>query len=151
MLFCPLDSSGKNTGVGCHFLLQGIFPAQGSNTCLLRLLHWQEGSFLLALPGKPILDFIAKTEYSYTLFYKCSQSSKVFYSLIQKVESQRSAFALWATSVVPAIIFLSPWLQSDDPCQWSTFLASYLDGSSMTMPTNWALSMISVIINSLVF
>ena len=25
------DSSGKNTGVGCHFLLQGIFPTQGSN------------------------------------------------------------------------------------------------------------------------
>ena len=25
------DSPGKNTGVGCHALLQGIFPAQGSN------------------------------------------------------------------------------------------------------------------------
>ena len=23
------DSPGKNTGVGCHFLLQGIFPIQG--------------------------------------------------------------------------------------------------------------------------
>ena len=28
---CPWDSPGKNTGVGCHFLLQGIFPTQGSN------------------------------------------------------------------------------------------------------------------------
>ena len=25
------DSPGKNTGQGCHFLLQGIFPTQGSN------------------------------------------------------------------------------------------------------------------------
>ena len=25
------DSPGKNTGVGCHFLLQGIFPTQGSS------------------------------------------------------------------------------------------------------------------------
>ena len=25
------DSPGKNTGVGCHDLLQGIFPTQGSN------------------------------------------------------------------------------------------------------------------------
>ena len=25
MLLCPWDSPGKNTGVGCHFLLQGIF------------------------------------------------------------------------------------------------------------------------------
>ena len=28
------DFLGKNTGVGCHFLLQGIFPTQGSNPCL---------------------------------------------------------------------------------------------------------------------
>ena len=27
----PWDSPGKNNGVGCHFLLQGIFPTQGSN------------------------------------------------------------------------------------------------------------------------
>ena len=33
------DSPGKNPGAGCHFLLQGIFPTQGSNLCLLRLLH----------------------------------------------------------------------------------------------------------------
>ena len=30
-LFCPRRSSGTNTGVGCHFLLQGIFPTQGLN------------------------------------------------------------------------------------------------------------------------
>ena len=31
-----LDSPGKNTGVGCHLLLQGIFPAQKLNPALLR-------------------------------------------------------------------------------------------------------------------
>ena len=35
---------GKNTGVGCHFLLQGIFLTQGSNPHLLCLLHWQASS-----------------------------------------------------------------------------------------------------------
>ena len=30
-LLCPWDSPGKNIGVGCHFLLQGIFPIQGMN------------------------------------------------------------------------------------------------------------------------
>ena len=30
-LLCPWDFLGKSTGVGCHFLLQGIFPTQGSN------------------------------------------------------------------------------------------------------------------------
>ena len=40
-LLCPRDSPGKNTGAGCHFLLQGLFPTQESNSCLLRLLRWQ--------------------------------------------------------------------------------------------------------------
>ena len=33
-LLCPWDSPGKNSGVGCHFLLQGIFSTQGSNAGL---------------------------------------------------------------------------------------------------------------------
>ena len=33
-LLCPWDSPGKNTGVGHHALLQGIFPTQGSNSRL---------------------------------------------------------------------------------------------------------------------
>ena len=38
-ILCPWDFSGKNTGVGCQFLLQGILLTQGSNPCLLCLLH----------------------------------------------------------------------------------------------------------------
>ena len=34
-LLCPWDSPGKNTGVGCHFLLQGIFLIQELNPSLL--------------------------------------------------------------------------------------------------------------------
>ena len=48
-----LGFSSKNTEVGCCALLQGIFPTQGSNLCLLCLLHWQTGSLPLVLPGKP--------------------------------------------------------------------------------------------------
>ena len=47
------DSAGKNTRVGCHALLQGIFPTPGSNPCLLSILHWQVGSLSLAPSGKP--------------------------------------------------------------------------------------------------
>ena len=49
----PWDSPGKNTGVGCHALLQGIFLTQGSNPRLLCLLHWQVGSLPLTPPRKP--------------------------------------------------------------------------------------------------
>ena len=34
-LLCPWDSLSKNTVVGCYFLLQGIFPTQGSNPHLM--------------------------------------------------------------------------------------------------------------------
>ena len=40
-LLCPWDFSSNNTRVGCPFLLQGIFPTQGSNPRLLCLLDWQ--------------------------------------------------------------------------------------------------------------
>ena len=33
----PWDFLGKNTGVGCHFLFQGIFLTQGQNPCILHL------------------------------------------------------------------------------------------------------------------
>ena len=52
-LLCPWDSPGKNTGVGCYWLLQGIFLTQGSNPRVLGLLHWQTGSLSLAPAGKP--------------------------------------------------------------------------------------------------
>ena len=50
------DSTGKNTGAGCYFFLQGIFRSQESNPYLLCLLHWQAGSLPLAPPGKALLS-----------------------------------------------------------------------------------------------
>ena len=44
-LLCPWNSPGKNTGMGCHSLLQGILPTQGSNLCLL---HWQADALPLS-------------------------------------------------------------------------------------------------------
>ena len=52
-LLCPWDSSGKNTGMGCHFLLQGILLTQGSNQHLLALQLWLAVSLPLVPPEKP--------------------------------------------------------------------------------------------------
>ena len=46
----PCDSPGKNTGVGCHVLLQGTSPTQGANATLL---HWKADSALLGHQGSP--------------------------------------------------------------------------------------------------
>ena len=49
-LLCPWDFPGKITGVGCHFLLQGIFPVLGSNLLLLL----DRGFFTTEPSGKPL-------------------------------------------------------------------------------------------------
>ena len=53
-LLCPWDFPGKNTKVGCHFLLQGIFLIQGSNVCLL---HWEVDSLALSHLGSLFLFY----------------------------------------------------------------------------------------------
>ena len=52
-LLCPWHFTGNNTGADCYFLLQGIFPTQGSNLCLLPILHWQADSSPLCHLGSP--------------------------------------------------------------------------------------------------
>ena len=51
---CPRDSLGKNTGVGCHALFQGIFLTQGWNLGLFCLQLWQVGSSPLAPPRETL-------------------------------------------------------------------------------------------------
>ena len=47
-VICPWNSPGKNTGVGCHFLLQRIFLTQGSKP---HLLHWRQILHCLSYQG----------------------------------------------------------------------------------------------------
>ena len=63
----------KNTGVGCHFLLQGFFLTQGSNS---HLLHWQAGSLPLGHQGSPW--HIINTHY----FLALGRENKAHYSLL---------------------------------------------------------------------
>ena len=53
MFLCPWDFPGKSTGVGCHFLLQRIFPTQGSNP---GLPHCRQMPYCLSHQGN--LQFI---------------------------------------------------------------------------------------------
>ena len=85
--------SSKNTGVGCHFLLQGIFPTQGSNLTLLHLPHWQAGSLPLSHSGsvwiklfklsnsKPILLNLDATPLSTTLWSHPSHTAQLVHDL----------------------------------------------------------------------
>ena len=51
---CPLDSPGKNTGLGCHALPQGIFPDPGIEPRSPPSPASAGRCFILSPPGKPI-------------------------------------------------------------------------------------------------
>ena len=51
-LLCPWDSPGKNLGVGCHFLLWGIFQTQESNP---GLLHCRQILYCLSYKGTQMI------------------------------------------------------------------------------------------------
>ena len=63
-LLCPWKSPGKNTGVGCHFLLQGIFSTKGSNS---GLMHYRRMLYCLSY---------------YTIFQFSSQSCPILCNLM---------------------------------------------------------------------
>ena len=67
-LLCPWDFPSKDTIVDCHFLLHGIFLAQGLNLCLLGHLHWQTDSLPLSHLGSPSNYGEHQTYFSSVLF-----------------------------------------------------------------------------------
>ena len=71
-LLCPWDSPGKNTRVGCLFLLQGIYLTQGSNP---GHLHCRQIIYCLSHQGSPIfLDVpgknICHNSYTFRVIFK---------------------------------------------------------------------------------
>ena len=101
-LLCPWNFLGKNTSVGCHLLLQRIFPTQGWSLHLLCLLHCRQSLYLLNHQGSPY-----------------SPKAGICWSCFR---ARKDKF--------PSLILRSPWLfsrrgkftlQSPDfaPCIWS--------------------------------
>ena len=74
-LLCPWNSSGKNSRVGCHFLLQGIFPTQELN---LHLLYCRCFTLPLESSGKPHIDFSSVAQSCLTLFHPVDCSAPGF-------------------------------------------------------------------------
>ena len=60
-----MNFPGKNPEVGCHFLLQEIFTAQGLNRCLL---HWQADSLPLSHQRSPLVKYTSYQFYHLSMF-----------------------------------------------------------------------------------
>ena len=71
-LLCPWDFPGKNTGVGCHFLLQGSFLTRGLNP---HPLHWQGDSLPLSHQGSPFFPIVLP-------FSECSTNGIIQFVLL---------------------------------------------------------------------
>ena len=100
----PLDCSPPGSSVhrilqaripgGLPFLLQGIFPTQGLNPCVLCFLHWQAGSLPLAPPGKP---------FSRDKEFACQGKRQGFNAWVRKIPLERviathSSILAWEVS-----------------------------------------------------
>ena len=94
---CPWNSPGKNTGVGCHALLQEIFPTQGWNPHLLHLLHWQFGSLLPASAKLSSVQLLSRVRLFATPWIAARQASL-------SITNSRSSLRLTSIeSVMPSI------------------------------------------------
>ena len=65
---CPWDFLGKNTEVGCRFLLQGIFSTQGSNPCLFSSVQLLSHVQLFVIPWTVALQASLSITNSQSLF-----------------------------------------------------------------------------------
>ena len=119
-LLCPWDSPGKNTGVRCHTLLQGIFPTQG-NLRLSFLLHWQSDSSPLGPPAwwKEILS---KMCYSVTRLQMKNWSKPIW-----KGTATVSLWSYKCSPCIPLTIGHTSILKSDRPHAKSWLIGKHSD------------------------
>ena len=116
-------SQARITGVGCHFLLQGIFLAQGFNVCLLHFLHWQADSLPQHHLGSPtISDDMTTNKLLKRGFYRITISTPNIASFSIYKDKQRKFNQLKCLYLVSA---LNPDLHhckklSQGPCVWTT-------------------------------
>ena len=116
------DSSGKNTGMGCHALLQGTFWAQGSNP---GLLNHKQILYHLSHQGSPrILEWVP---------YPLSRGTSQPRNQTRVSYIAGEFFTTWATREAPhpptAIIFPQSYLANAKSLQSCPTLCDPIDGS----------------------
>ena len=102
---CPWNCPGKNTRVDRHFLLQGIFPTQGSNPSLWCVPVLAGEFFTTASPGKPAFKYM-QTEFPQTVKNLPAMQETGLDPWVGKIP--------WRIAWQPTSVFLpgeSPWTE----------------------------------------
>ena len=89
-LLCPWNTPGKNTRVGCHSTLQGVFPTQGLN---LSLLHYRQILHHLSHQGSPFRI--------YPVFLHCSYSCECIRDKYIQFNSIQFSISVMSDSETP--------------------------------------------------
>ena len=121
---CRWDFSGKNTGVGCHFLLQRIFPTQGLN---LHLLHWKVDSLPLSYQGSPEIYYIEFMKISIFFWESTACNTQ---AVPQRLKEEQDTFLPQWTFHCNRSIFTSSWASRRNsflhfPCSEVQFVAEF--------------------------
>ena len=83
-LLCPWNSADKNTGVGCHAFLQGIFLTQGWNLSLLHLLL-QVDSLPTGFKSSPTAWLLCDLWYMVLLLWPCMVAARIKRNVAMKL------------------------------------------------------------------
>ena len=103
------DSPDRNTWVGCHALLQGIFPTQGSNPHFLHLLHHKQILYPLSHLGSLRKRIIQNKKQYYNLFRKPIKQSGETIDF-KKLLDYSKALELYQKTLFRAHIVHGIWL-----------------------------------------
>ena len=116
------NSPGKHTGVGCHALLQGIFPTQESN---LGLTHYRWNFTVWATRDTPAIRVVSSVYLRLLIFLlvillpACNSSSLAFCMMCSacklnkqgdNIQPCRTPFPIWNQSIVPRpVLSVASW------------------------------------------
>ena len=148
---CPLYSPGKNSGVGCHALLQGIFLTQGSNPwplhCKQIFYHWATREAPPPHPGEQGgCQILNPLQLPLSVFYSCKQMS---FSPPWSGLSYVFYFAFWYDFKWDSLLYfpiLLAWRNADD------FYASVLYSATLlnlfTTASSWCVTSLGCSVNT---
>ena len=97
-LLCPWDFLSKSIGVGCHFLLQGIFPTQGSNP---GLLHCRQTLYRLSHQGSLLIYVCMSVKVAQSCPTLCDPMDYTVHGILQARILEWVAFPLSRGSSQP--------------------------------------------------
>ena len=137
----PWNFLSKNTRVGCHFLLQGIFLTQGSNSSLPHLLYWQVDSLPLVPPR--LGERLKWLRLCGDHLGPCSSSQVEFSTGFSRKSSHFSAvlshlaFGLWMRSEYHSKNSVAGWAPDFLPLSAGDGLQRRLTGARVWAPNSW--------------